>query len=179
LLIAISKLCLQVLQLDLELVVDSHDLIMLALVLLGERSHMRLELLDQVLLVSQLLLHHLKLLLVLSHARVVLRSYLQFDVLLLQLLDLPVKVVKFSLVFLYFFLIFGDPLLVLCRQFQLIFFKLLDLLFPLVITLALEQLNLSLKLLDHIVFLLELHVDHALGCEVTAIVTIDSRDQIN
>ena len=179
LLVTITQLCLQVLQLDLELVVHSLDLFVLAAMLLRKSGHVRLELLDQVLLVAELLLHHLKLLFVLPHRGVIFCRYLQFDILLLKRLDLLVQVIELGLVFLYLFLVLGDPLLVLGLKLELVLLQLLNLLFPLVVTLGFQELNLGLQLLNDIVLLLQLHVDHTLRVEVAALVPVDSRDQVS
>ena len=74
---------------------------------------MALELLNQLLLVSQLLLYHVKLFHTLLERSVILGRHLQFDVIFLQLLDLLVEVGEFSLVLLDLLLVLGNPLLVL------------------------------------------------------------------
>lgn len=139
---------------------------------------MRLKLLDQFLLVRQLFLDHFQLLRRLLQIRVVLVRYLQFDVFLLQLFDLLVQVVELGLVFLDLLFILVDPLLVLRDQLQLVFFELFNVFLPLVVAFALKELYLCLELLNHIVFLLELHVVEALRSEVAAFVAVNRRYQV-
>ena len=176
LLISIVKLSLQVLQFHFELVVNSHSLIVRCLMLLGEGSHGSSKLLNQILLVAQLIFDHLQFLFILLQVRIIFRRYLQFDVILLKLLNLLMQVVKLGLVLLDFILILGYPLFVLSHQFKFVLFELLNLFFPLVVSLAFEQLDLSLELLNHIFLLLQLHVVVALICKVTAVIAVDSRN---
>ena len=176
LLISIVKLSLQVLQFHFELIVNSHSLIVRCLMLLGEGSHGSSKLLNQILLVAQLIFDHLQFLFILLQVRIIFRRYLQFDVILLKLLNLLVQVVKLGLVLLDFILILGYPLFVLSHQFKFVLFELLNLFFPLVVSLTFEQLDLSLELLNHIFLLLQLHVVVALICKVTAVIAVDSRN---
>ena len=104
------------------------------------------------------------------HVRVVLRRHFQFDIIFLQQLDLFVQVVKLGLVLLDLFLILGDPFLVFCGKFDFVLLKLLNLPLPLVIALGLKQLNLGLKLLDYVVFLLQLHRMEPLSSEITTLI---------
>ena len=63
----------QVLQFDLDLLILSRDFFVLRLMLVRQCLHIVLELLDKILLIPQLLLEHLQILLILLHARVILR----------------------------------------------------------------------------------------------------------
>ena len=146
-----------------------------------EARHVRLKLLYQILLVSQLILNHVKLLNVLLLGRVILGGYLQFDILFLEGLDLFMQVVKLGFIFLDFVFIFGDPLFILGSKLSLVFLQLLNLPLPLVVSLALQQFDLCLQLLDSVIFLLELHIDHSLVVIVgneTALIATNRRNQI-
>ena len=149
---------------------------MLRLMLLSKGGHVRLKLFNELLLVAELLFYHLELLLVLLQVRVVLGRHLQFDVLLLKLLDLLVQIIELGLILLDLVLVLVDPLLILGRQLQLVFFELLDLPLPLIVALALKQLDLSLELLNHVILLLQLHVVEAFGGKIAAIVAINRRE---
>ena len=89
---------------------------MLRLMLLSKGGHVRLKLLNELLFITELLLHHLELLLVLLQVRVVFGRHLQFDVLLLKLLDLLVQIIELGLILLDLVLVLVDPLLILGRQ---------------------------------------------------------------
>ena len=176
--VPVTYLSLQVLHFNFELVVDGLNLLDLSAVLVLHARQVGLKLFNQFLLVAQLLLHHFELLCRLLQVRVILGCYLQFDILFLKLLDLFVQVVKLSLVLLNLLFILGDPLFILGSQLEFVFFKLLYMLLPLVVPLALQEFDLGLELLDNVVFLLKLHVVEALRREVAALVAIDGRDQI-
>ena len=135
--------------------------------------------LDKLNLILQLLLDHLKLFFGQLERGVTLRCHFQFDVILLQLLDLLVQVCELCLVLLNFFFILRDPFLVFGSQFGFVFFKLLDLALPLVVPFGLKELNLSLQLLNEVFFLLELNIllEPLDGVEA-ALITIDSSHQI-
>lgn len=135
--------------------------------------------LNKLILILQLLLDHLKLFFGQLERGVALRSHFQFDVILLQLLDLLVQVRELRLVLLNFFFILRDPLLVFGGQFGFVFFKLLDLALPLVVPFGLKELNLRLQLLNEVFFLLELNIllETLDGVEA-ALITIDSSHQI-
>ena len=135
--------------------------------------------LNKLILILQLLLDHLKLFFGKLERGVALRSHFQFDVILLQLLDLLVQVRELRLVLLNFFFILRDPLLVFGGQFGFVFFKLLDLALPLVVPFGLKELNLRLQLLNEVFFLLELNIllETLDGVEA-ALITIDSSHQI-
>ena len=179
--ISVPNLGLIVLKFDLERVVGVLHVSHLSGVRVLETRHVRLKLLNQVLLVPQLILNHVKLLNVLLLGSVVLGGYLQFDILFLECLDLFMQVVKLGFIFLDFVFIFGDPFLVLGSKLSLVLLKLLNLPLPLVVSLALKQLNLSLQLLNSVIFLLELHIDHSLVVIVgneTAFIAANRCDQV-
>ena len=107
---------------------------------------------------------------------IILCSHLQFDIDLLKLLDLLVKVSEFCLIPLYFLFILGNPLLVLDYQVCLVLLKLLDLSPPLGVTLRLQEFNLGLQLFNCVIFLLKLHVmESFIIQEVATLVTINCR----
>ena len=147
--------------------------------LLGQASVMVFKVLNKLILILQLLLDHLKLFFGQLERGVALGSHFQFDVILLQLLDLLVQVCELRLVLLNFFFIFRDPLLVFGGQFGFVFFKLLDLALPLVVPFGFKELNLSLELLNEVFLLLELNILlEALDRVETALVAIDRCHQI-
>ena len=133
---------------------------------------MTLKLLHELLLLMQLLLDHIQIFCMLLLGIVILSRHFELDIIFLQLLDLLVEVVELGLVLLDFLLVLGDPFLVFGGKFDFIFFQLLDLSFPLIVAFRLKQLNLSLQLLNNVVFLIELHRVEPLSCKVTALVAI-------
>ena len=147
--------------------------------LLRQASVMVFKVLNKLILILQLLLDHLKLFFGKLERGVTLGSHFQFDVILLQLLDLLVQVRELRLVLLNFFFILRDPLLVFGGQFGFVFFKLLDLALPLVVPFGLKELNLRLQLLNEVFFLLELNIllETLDGVEA-ALIAIDSSHQI-
>ena len=147
--------------------------------LLSQASVMVFKVLNKLILILQLLLDHLKLFFGQLERGVALGSHFQFDVILLQLLDLLVQVRELRLVLLNFFFILRDPFLVFGGQFGFVFFKLLDLALPLVVPFGLKELNLRLQLLNEVFFLLELNIllETLDGVEA-ALITIDSSHQI-
>ena len=133
---------------------------------------MTLKLLYQLLLLMQLLLDHIQIFCMLLLGIVILSRHFELDIIFLQLLDLLVEVVKLGLVLFDFLLVLGDPFLVFGGKFDFIFFQLFNLSFPLIVAFRLKQFNLSLQLLDNVVFLIQLHRVESLSCEVTALVAI-------
>ena len=92
---------------------------------------MAIELLNKILFVTNLLFDHIELLLHLLLTCVILCSDFQFDIDLLKLLNLLVKVIEFCLVPLYFIFILRNPFLVFHHQFCLVLLELFDLSCPL------------------------------------------------
>lgn len=74
-----------------------------------ELVHVLFELIDQLLLVTQLLLEHFEIFFALHHAPVVLGRHFKLQVSFLQFFDLLMQVVKLRLVLFNLFLILGDP----------------------------------------------------------------------
>ena len=177
--VPITKLSLTIAQLHLQLIIDSLNLIVLRLVLLSQSGHVGFELLNELLFISELIFDHLKLFFVLLCAGVVFGWHLQFDVFLLQLLYLLVQVIELRLILLDLVFILVDPLLILSCQLYLVLFEFFYLPLPFIVTLAFQKLNLSFELLNHIIFLLQLHIMETLGGKVTAVIPINSREQVN
>ena len=88
--------------------------------LLSHSSHVAIELLDKILFIANLFLDHIELLLHLLLTRVILCGDFQFDIDLLKLLNLLVKVIEFCLVPLYFIFILRNPFLVFYYQLCLV-----------------------------------------------------------
>ena len=81
---------------------------------------MAIELLDKILFVTNLIFDHIELLLHLLLTCVILCGDFQFDIDLLKLLYLLVKVIEFCLVSLYFIFILRNPFLVFYYQLCLV-----------------------------------------------------------
>ena len=88
--------------------------------LLSHCCHVTIELLNKILFVTNLLFDHIELLLHLLLTCVILCSDFQFDIDLLKLLNLLVKVIEFCLVPLYFIFILRNPFLVFHHQLCLV-----------------------------------------------------------
>ena len=99
--------------------------------LLSHCCHVTIELLNKILFVTNLLFDHIELLLHLLLTCVILCSDFQFDINLLKLLNLLVKVIEFCLVPLYFIFILRNPFLVFHHQLCLVLLELFDLSCPL------------------------------------------------
>ena len=92
---------------------------------------MTIKLLYKILFVTDLIFDHIELFLHLLLICIILCSDFQFDIDLLKLLNLLVKVIEFCLVSLYFFFILCDPFLVFDYQLGLVLLKLFNLSSPL------------------------------------------------
>ena len=92
---------------------------------------MAIKLLNKILFVPDLIFDHFELFLHLLLICIILCSDFQFDIDLLKLLNLLVKVIEFCLVSLYFFFILRDPFLVFDYQLGLVLLKLFNLSSPL------------------------------------------------
>ena len=136
---------------------------------------MTIKLLYKILFVPDLIFDHIELFLHLLLICIILCSDFQFDIDLLKLLNLLVKVIEFCLVSLYFFFILCDPFLVFDYQLGLVLLKLFNLSSPLGVTLRLQKLNLGPQLFNLVVFLLKLHVMDSFIQEVAAVVTFNCR----
>lgn len=177
LLVSVAYLGLKVGHSHLQLIVDGLHFSHLSRMLLCNALQMVFKLLDELLLVFELFAEDFDLFDTCLDACVILVGHLELNVVFLQLLYLFVQVIKFGLVLFYFLFILGDPLLIFGGKLNFVLLELLNLFLPLVVTLGLEKLDLCLQLLNHVVFLLELHRVEPLSRVVAALIASVNRRQ--